>query len=114
MSWLFALDGRSIGASASGDGLKWAYTEDQGLGEVGLSAILGLTDFKQFMLRPQAMSFFQKLYFAPFPPVSHPGGGWDDDVDPPDFNQLKLGLCWPLPQFYAEFSSAQAPSWIRM
>ena len=28
--------------------------------------------------------------------------------DPHDFNQLKLRLCWPLPQFYAEFSSAQA------
>ena len=71
-------------------------------------------DFNQFMLHPQAMSFFQKMYFAPFPPVSHPGGGWDDDVDPPDFSQLKLGFCWPLPQFYAEFSCAQAPSWIRM
>ena len=55
--------------------------------------ILGLADFNQFMLFPRAMSLFQRLYFAPSPPVSHPGGGWDDDVDPPDFNQLKLGLC---------------------
>ena len=27
-------------------------------------------------------------------------------------HQLKLGFCGPLPQFYAEFSSAQALSWI--
>ena len=40
----------------------------------------------------------------------HPGGGWNDDVDPPNFNQLKLGLWQPLPQFYNEFCSAQAPS----
>ena len=26
---------------------------------------------------------------------------WNDVVDPPDFNQLKVELCWPLPQFYA-------------
>ena len=39
-----------------------------------------------------------------------PGGGWNDDVDPPNFNQLKLGLWQPLPQFYDEFCSAQAPS----
>ena len=32
--------------------------------------------------------------------------------DPPDFNQLKL--CWPLAQINAEFSSAEAPSWICM
>ena len=32
--------------------------------------------------------------------LSSAGGGWNDHVDPPDFNQLKLGLCWPLPQFY--------------
>ena len=31
-------------------------------------------------------------------------------LTPPDFSQLKLGHCQPLPQFYAEFSSAQAPS----
>ena len=43
-----------------------------------------------------------------------PGGGWNDDVDPPDFSQLKLGLCQPLPQFSAEFFSVQAPSWICM
>lgn len=39
----------------------------------------------------------------------HPSGRWNDDVDPLDLNKLKLGLCCPLPQFYAEFS-AQAPS----
>ena len=43
-----------------------------------------------------------------------PGGGWNDDVDPPDFSQLKLGLGQPLPQFSAEFFSVQAPSWICM
>ena len=37
----------------------------------------------------------------------HPGAGWNDDVDPLDFNQLKHG---PWPQFYTEFFSAQAPS----
>ena len=25
--------------------------------------------------------------------------------DSPDINQLRLGPCWPLPQFYAEFSA---------
>ena len=44
----------------------------------------------------------------------HPGGGWNDAVDPPDFSQLRLGLCQPLPQFYGEFSSAQSPSGIYM
>lgn len=29
--------------------------------------------------------------------------------DPHDFHQLKLGLCLPLPQFYADFSSIQVP-----
>ena len=31
----------------------------------------------------------------------------DDDVDPPDFNQLKFGLCETLFYFCAEFSTAQ-------
>ena len=35
------------------------------------------------------------------------------DVNSPDFNQLKIGLCQPLSQFHAKFSSAQAPSWRR-
>ena len=46
--------------------------------------------------------------------VPHSRGRWNDDVDPPDFNQLKLGPCRPLPQSNAEFSSAQAPSWMNM
>ena len=37
-------------------------------------------------------------------------GPYRPDVDPPDFNQLKLGPYRPLPQSNAEFSSAQAPS----
>ena len=41
--------------------------EDQGL---VLSAILVPFDSNQFMLCPWAMSFFQKLCPAPFPPVS--------------------------------------------
>ena len=45
---------------------------------------------------------------------SYPGRGWNDFVDPPDFNQVKMELCQALSQFYAEFSSAQAPSWICM
>ena len=40
--------------------------EDQGL---VLSAILVLSDYNWFMLCPWAMSFFQKLCPAPFPPV---------------------------------------------
>ena len=44
--------------------------EDQSLVEAHLSAILDLFDFNQFMLCPWAMSFFQKLCPAPFPPVS--------------------------------------------
>lgn len=39
----------------------------------------------------------------------HPGGGWNDNVDAPNFNHPKLGLWKSLPQFYDEFSSAQAP-----
>ena len=44
------------------------------------------------------------------PPLPRPGGGWNDDADPSNFKQLKLGLWQPLPQFYEEFCSAQAPS----
>ena len=47
-------------------------TEGQGLVEVDLSAVLDRFDSKQSMLCPQAMSFFQKLCPAPFPPVSYP------------------------------------------
>ena len=36
-----------------------------------------------------------------------PSSSEDDDVDLPDFSQLKFGLCEPLSQFCAEFSSAQ-------
>ena len=46
--------------------------EDQGLVEVGLSAILDPFDSNQFMRCPWAMSVFQKLCPAPFPPVSLP------------------------------------------
>ena len=35
-----------------------------------------------------------------------------ENVDPSDLNQLKLELCQPLPQFSAEFSSTEAPSWL--
>ena len=35
-------------------------------------------------------------------------------ANPRDFSQLEPGLCQPLPQYYAEFYSAQAPSWICM
>ena len=47
-------------------------TEDQGLVEFDLSAILDPFDFNQFMLGlcPWAVSFFQKLCLRPFPPVS--------------------------------------------
>ena len=44
--------------------------EDQGLVEVGLSAILDPFNSNQFMLCPWAMLFFQKLCLAPFPPVT--------------------------------------------
>ena len=44
--------------------------EDQGLVEVDLSAILDPSDSNWFMLCPWAVSFFQKLCLAPFPPVS--------------------------------------------
>ena len=45
-------------------------TEDQGLVEFGLSAILDPFDFNQFMICPWAMSFFQTLHPAPFHSVS--------------------------------------------
>ena len=44
--------------------------EDQGLVEFDLSAILDRLDFNGFMFCFWAMSFFQKLFPAPFPPVS--------------------------------------------
>ena len=46
--------------------------EDQGLMEVNLSAILDPFDSNQFMLYSWAMSFFHKLFPAPFLPVSPP------------------------------------------
>ena len=44
--------------------------KDQGLVEIDLSAILDPFDSNWFMLCPQAMSFFQKLWPAPFLPIS--------------------------------------------
>ena len=46
--------------------------EDQGLVEVDLSAILDPSDSNWFMLCPWAMSLFQKLCPALFPPVIFP------------------------------------------
>ena len=46
--------------------------EDGGLIKVDLSAILDPFNSNQFMLCPWAMSFFQKLCSAPFPPVTLP------------------------------------------
>ena len=57
---------------AIADVLQWAYTEDQGLAEVDLSAILDPFDSNQLMLCPPAVSFFQRLCPAPFSPVSLP------------------------------------------
>ena len=45
--------------------------EDQGLIEFSLSVILDPFDFNWFMFCPWAMSFFQKLCPAPFPPISY-------------------------------------------
>ena len=45
-------------------------SEDQGLVEVDLSAILGPFESNQFILCPLAESFFQRLCPAPFLPVS--------------------------------------------
>ena len=42
--------------------------ENKGLVEIDLSVILDPFDFNQFMLCPCAISFFQKLCPAPFPP----------------------------------------------
>ena len=57
---------------AIADVLQWAYTEDQGLVQVDLSAILDPFDSNQLMLCPPAVSFFQRLCPAPFSPVSLP------------------------------------------
>ena len=46
------------------------HTESQGLVEVDLSTILDPFGSNQFMSCPWAMSFFQRLCPAPFPPVS--------------------------------------------
>ena len=48
------------------------YTEAQGLVEVDLSTILERFCSSQFMSCPRAMSFFQRLCPAPFPPISFP------------------------------------------
>ena len=48
--------------------------EDQGLVEVGLSAILEPFDSNRFMLCPWAVPFFQKLCPVSFPPVSDTAG----------------------------------------
>ena len=51
--------------------LQWAYTEDQGLIEVDLSAISAPFDSNQVMLGPWAKLFFQRMYGpTPFPLVS--------------------------------------------
>ena len=50
--------------------------EDQGLVEFDLFAILDPFDSNWFMLYPWAMSFFQKLCPAPFPPVPVISGGY--------------------------------------
>ena len=50
--------------------LQRVYTEAQGLVEDDLSVILDTFGSNQFMSCPQAMSFFQRLCPAPFPPVS--------------------------------------------
>ena len=47
-------------------------TEDEGLVEVDLSAILDPFDSNWFILYPWSMSFFQKLCPVPFPPVLIP------------------------------------------
>ena len=47
--------------------------EDQGLIKVDLSAMLDPFDSIPFMLCPWAMTFFQKLCPAPFPPVTKGG-----------------------------------------
>ena len=49
--------------------------------QVDSSAISDPFGSKQFMLCPQAMSFFQRLYLAPFSPAS---------------NSWELGLVWVL------------------
>ena len=51
--------------------LQWAYTEDQGLIEVDLSAISAPFDSNQVMLGPWAKLFFERMYGpTPFPLVS--------------------------------------------
>ena len=52
------------------EGLNNNNSEDQGLVEVDLSAILGPFESNQFILCPLAESFFQRLCPAPFLPVS--------------------------------------------
>lgn len=42
---------------------------------------------------------------SPARTTAPPGQGWNDNTDPPDFNQLKPGLCQLWRQFYADFSA---------
>ena len=55
-------------------------------------------------------SHYETRYLWVLQEGPHLGGACDNHVDFPD--QLKIGHCRPLPQFYDEFSFSQAPSWI--
>ena len=41
----------------------------------------------------QSPSSPQGIYSSAGTKAPHPGGAWNDDVDPPDIHQLKPGLC---------------------
>ena len=58
--------------------------------EVDLSAILDPFVSHQFVLCPQAMSFFQRLCPAPFPPVSERLLRWQPTLLEESFREAKL------------------------
>ena len=68
----------------------------------------------QFLVKGHTEQSDTQLWVLPAPTKVENGLMMLTFSDPYDFNQLKLGLCQPLPHFYAELSSVHTPSWICM
>ena len=141
MSWLFTSGGQSIGVSASvsvfpvniQDWFPLGLTDlisslPKGLSRVFSSTIIWKHQF--FCAQPSLWSnshictwLLEKtialtIWIFVSKMVSLLFNMWTQGImilafsDPPNFNELKLGLWQPLLQFYTELSPAQAPSWI--
>ena len=141
MSWLFTSGGQSIGVSASvsvfpvniQDWFPLGLTDLISLLPKGLSRVFSSTiiwKHQFFCAQPSLWSnshictwLLEKaialtIWIFVSKMVSLLFNTWTQGImilafsDPPNFNELKLGLWQPLLQFYTELSPAQAPSWI--